>query len=76
VDAILCDLMMPDGGGIDFHTRIEAEHAELLPKLCFMTGGAFMPDAREFLETVDAPTFKKPFDLPKLRECVDALIAS
>jgi CheY-like chemotaxis protein/anti-sigma regulatory factor (Ser/Thr protein kinase) len=75
VDAILCDLMMPDGGGIDFHTRIEAEHPELLSKLCFMTGGAFMPDAREFLETVDAPTFKKPFNLPKLRECIDALIA-
>ncbi|NOY92040.1 MAG: response regulator [Deltaproteobacteria bacterium] len=75
VDVILCDLMMPDGGGIDFHTRIEAERPELLPILCFMTGGAFMPEAREFLQRVDAPTFKKPFDLAKLREHVDGLIS-
>jgi len=76
VDAILCDLMMPDGGGIDFHARLRAEHPALLRKLCFMTGGAFVPEARDFLEYVDAPTVKKPFDLPELRELIDGLVNS
>jgi len=72
-DAILCDLMMPDGGGMDFHARLKREQPELLPKLSFMTGGAFMPEAREFIERVSAKTFKKPFELATLREHIDRM---
>jgi PAS domain S-box-containing protein len=69
-DAIVCDLMMPEMCGIDFH----AELARLLPEraaeVIFMTGGAFTVRAREFLDRVPNPRLEKPFDSASLRAVV------
>lgn len=35
-----------------------------------MTGGAFTPDGRQFLQTVQRPVLEKPFDVPGLRAMV------
>jgi hypothetical protein len=36
-------------------------------RVVFMTGGAFTPRAREFLEQVPNPRIDKPFDLRQVR---------
>ena len=48
----------------------------MLPKLSFMTGGAFMPEARELVDAVEAPMFEKPFDRAKVRRHIDELMGS
>jgi hypothetical protein len=36
--------------------------------MVFLTGGAFTPAARAFVERVANPCFEKPFDANQLRE--------
>src|SRR6185436_3966064 len=48
-DAILCDLMMPDGTGMDLHARLRQQGSPMAERMLFVTGGAFTPAAEEFL---------------------------
>lgn len=73
-DLILCDLMMPDMTGMDFFAAIEARHSAHARRVVFLTGGAFTPRAREFLDRVGAPRIEKPFDRQGLRSRVNELI--
>ncbi|MEZ4314866.1 MAG: ATP-binding protein, partial [Polyangiaceae bacterium] len=65
-DVILCDLMMPDTSGMQVHAWVQREAPELLPRMVFMTGGAFTRNAREFLENVANRYIEKPFDVADL----------
>ena len=73
-DLILCDVMMPEMGGLELYAKIAEVRPELLPRLAFMTGGAFTARARAFLESVPNARFNKPFSLPELRAFVSARI--
>jgi signal transduction histidine kinase len=66
-DAVLCDLMMPDLSGIDFHEHVFRDLPHMLPKIIYMTGGAFTERARQFLLAVPNPRIEKPF-LPEQLE--------
>ncbi|MFN7131054.1 MAG: ATP-binding protein, partial [Myxococcales bacterium] len=72
-DAVLCDLMMPDVSGADFYARVSERHAWLLPRIAFLTGGAFTPGARRFLESVPNPRLEKPFHIRELERLVARL---
>jgi PAS domain S-box-containing protein len=69
-DVILCDLMMADVSGMDLYAETLRVQPAAGGRFVFMTGGAFSPKARAFLESVDRPCLEKPLDLPKLREIV------
>ena len=70
-DAIVCDLQMKDGNGVDVYEYL-LEHAPLLARrTIFTTGGAFTERAREFLGACPQPVLDKPFDAARL----DALVA-
>jgi PAS domain S-box-containing protein len=69
-DLVLCDLMMPQISGADLYARVTQRRPELAPLFVFMTGGAFTPRGREFLQSVSAPVLEKPFDLRRVRELV------
>jgi signal transduction histidine kinase/CheY-like chemotaxis protein len=69
-DVILCDLMMPGMNGMQFYDECHAHYAELLPRLFFMTGGAFTPEAARFLEALPHPPLQKPMDRDKLRALI------
>lgn len=60
-DAVLCDLMMPLGDGMNFFERLGHVEADLQAKVIFMTGGAFTARARAFLDSVPNRTLEKPF---------------
>jgi len=66
-DAIICDLMMPDMTGMDLYQRLLETRPELAERFIVMTGGAFTPRAREFLETVKVRRLEKPFRKQELR---------
>ena len=73
-DLILCDLMMPEMTGMELHARLVAAGSPLAERMVFLTGGAFTPVARAFLEQVSNPRVDKPFDGPALIAVVSELI--
>jgi CheY-like chemotaxis protein len=75
-DVVLCDLMMPDLTGMDFYEELARRDPLLAERVAFITGGAFTPRAREFLERNRNERLDKPFDPEALREVVSRLAAS
>jgi CheY-like chemotaxis protein/two-component sensor histidine kinase len=73
-DVILCDVMMPDLSGMDLHAELTRTAPDLVPRMVFMTAGAFTPRAREFLEALTSPRLEKPFDRDELLSVVAALV--
>jgi PAS domain S-box-containing protein len=69
-DVVFCDLMMPVMTGMDLYAEIVRVAPRLAGRLVFMTGGAFTPRARAFLENVVNPCLEKPLDTSKLRSLV------
>ena len=61
-DLVLCDLMMSGKSGIDVFEEVRRAHPNLAHRFVFMTGGAFTPRARSFLESVSNECIEKPFD--------------
>src|SRR5262249_27705246 len=51
-DIILCDLMMPEMTGMDLYEELTRAVPSQAERMIFMTGGAFTPRARSFLESV------------------------
>jgi PAS domain S-box-containing protein len=66
-DLILCDLMMPQMTGMELHEHLSAHAPAVAARMVFLTGGAFTPAARAFVERVSNPCFEKPFDAAQLR---------
>jgi CheY-like chemotaxis protein len=71
-DAIVCDLMMPDVSGIDVYESIAASDPELARRIVFVSGGAFTPRAREFVDSHVFAVIDKPCDAAKLHAAVAA----
>jgi signal transduction histidine kinase len=74
-DLILCDLMMPEMTGMDFHAELSRTSPETAARVVFMSGGAFTPGAREFLETTSNRRIDKPIDTTRLRRLVEESVA-
>jgi len=74
-DVILCDLMLPEVSGVDLHARIAAARPEQAARMIFLTGGAFTPRARAFLEKAPHARLEKPFDPAELRAIVNERVA-
>jgi CheY-like chemotaxis protein len=70
-DLIICDLMMPQMTGMDFHAALKSEAPDQASRMIFLTGGAFTPHAHEFLDNVGAPRMDKPFEINAMRALVD-----
>jgi signal transduction histidine kinase len=61
-DLILCDLMMPNFSGMELYEALRKTAPDLLTRIVFLTGGAFTPQSREFLDGLQGPYMEKPFD--------------
>ncbi|WP_163996645.1 hybrid sensor histidine kinase/response regulator [Pyxidicoccus caerfyrddinensis] len=73
-DAILCDLMMPEMTGEQLFEAVLAAHPEQARRMIFMTGGAFTPGARHFLEHVKNPRLIKPFRVDELEATLALMV--
>jgi signal transduction histidine kinase len=69
-DLILCDLMMPDMTGMDFHRELSLVSPEQADRMIFITGGAFTEKARAFLSETPKEHIEKPFYSTNLRAIV------
>ena len=70
-DVILCDLMMPQMTGMDLHAEFLRTVPEQASQMVFLTGGAFTPGARTFLDAVPNQRVEKPFDTQHLRSIIN-----
>jgi signal transduction histidine kinase len=75
-DLVLCDLVMPNISGPEVHDTFVARWPNLLPRLVFMTGGAFSPEATAFLARTLCPLLYKPFARQDLEELVAAHVGA
>jgi two-component system, cell cycle sensor histidine kinase and response regulator CckA len=75
-DAILCDVMMPDVSGIDLHDHLMRSAPDQAKRMIFMTGGAFVDRAKEFLERIPNPRLEKPFDITEARAAIAQVFAT
>ena len=75
-DLILCDMMMPTMSGVDLHQWLLEAYPELAGQVVFITGGAFTPKARDYLNKVSNIRLEKPFDVANFRKIVGELIVA
>ena len=73
-DAILCDLMMPQMTGMDFHAAVLRIDPAIASKMIFLTGGAFTAGMRAFLDRVPNQRLEKPFNVESLKTLIAAAI--
>ena len=74
-DAILCDVMMPELSGIEVYQHLAAQAPEHAARLVFVTGGAFSPEARDFLESGRHRVLEKPVTQTTLLNAVARILA-
>lgn len=74
-DLILCDLMMPKLSGIQLFEIVQQEAPEQSGRFVFMTGGAFTPAGRAFLDNVSNVVLQKPYSIAELRAVVAEQLA-
>ncbi len=67
-DVVFLDVMMPDMTGVEVYQRLSETQPDVVPRIVFLTGGAFTAEAREFLESVPNPQLGKPFDGQQIRD--------
>ncbi len=70
-DVVICDLTMPDVDGIDVRAWLMQHVPGLERRMIFITGGAVIPRAREFLRSLSTPWLQKPFEMSDLLRLVD-----
>jgi signal transduction histidine kinase/ActR/RegA family two-component response regulator len=71
-DVVLCDLQMPDMSGVELYAAVKQQWPELAERFIFITGGAFSPEARRFMEDPSITCINKPFQLRELLELIEA----
>jgi two-component system cell cycle sensor histidine kinase/response regulator CckA len=70
-DVIISDVMMPGMSGVDLYEELSRRFPQYTQRVVFLSGGAFTPVTRAFLERVGNPRMEKPFDQRCLRELVE-----
>jgi PAS domain S-box-containing protein len=75
-DIVLCDLMMPEMTGMEFHSELSRVAPAQVDRVVFITGGAFTPTARAFLDSVSNMQVEKPFDGHNLRAIVRRFVGA
>jgi PAS domain S-box-containing protein len=72
-DALVCDVMMPGMGGVDFYETLAERDPEAARRVVFVTGGALTARDGEFLKSVPNPTVEKPFEPSALRRAIESV---
>lgn len=70
-DAILCDVMMDEGGGEAFYSWLQRERPTAAARVIFVTGGVTDAASRRFLDAQGQPVLYKPVDLLTVERAVD-----
>jgi signal transduction histidine kinase/CheY-like chemotaxis protein len=70
IDAIVCDLVMPDGGAPRLFEELVRTAPELVEATVLMTGGAVDEETEAFLDAHAPRVLRKPIDVAELRAMI------
>jgi CheY-like chemotaxis protein len=73
VHAVLCDLRMRGGSGMELHRRVGEILPSMAPRMIFSSGDIDSGDVREFIEQSGVKVLTKPFALAELRRLLAEL---
>jgi signal transduction histidine kinase len=74
-DLVLCDVMMPDRTGADMHREVSLRWPDMLPRVVFMSGGAFTPALQMFLDQPSVTRLDKPLFPSAVAEILERIAA-
>jgi response regulator RpfG family c-di-GMP phosphodiesterase len=74
VDAIVCDLKMPEQSGDLFYATVERVKPHLRRRFIFITGFADKPQFRPFVDKVESPVLRKPLAIEQLLAELEKLL--
>ena len=69
-DVVLCDLMMPEMGGLDLYQEVTRAAPDQAKRFVFMSGASLSSQASALLATLPNTLLHKPFDMRRLVELV------
>ncbi len=75
VDAIVCDLSMPQLDGDMFHLTVQRVRPHLARRFVFITGNVGNPRYETFLENVGCPVLYKPVSGEEILETLKSVFA-
>ncbi len=73
IDAIVCDLVMPDGGAKRLLERLVTIDPALVGATMLMTGGAVDDDTRAFADAHSDRMLRKPIDTESVRQMIQRI---
>ena len=74
-DLIICDLMMSNLSGMELYEWLQQTYPYLTERFVIITGVAFTPRAKEFLQNVSNTRIEKPFRCEELVELVNEMVS-
>jgi signal transduction histidine kinase len=74
-DCVVCDVMLPDVTSERLWSTALDRDPELARRFVFVTGGAYTPEARRFVERVPNVVLEKPFRMAELRRIIDGVLS-
>jgi signal transduction histidine kinase/CheY-like chemotaxis protein len=75
-DLVLCDVMMPAGGGERVYRTLISHAPAAARRIVFFTGGVVTEAAREFLKSQPQPVIDKPLDPAQLAHAAEQVAKS
>ena len=63
IDAVVCDIMMPGGSGLEFFDLLRETHPNLARRFVFLTAAAKEPEVSAQVEARNAPLLSKLYEL-------------
>jgi CheY-like chemotaxis protein len=73
-DCIICDLMMPNLGGMEFYQKLKEVSPEHCQKIIFITGGSFTSVTDQFLRTSGIIFMEKPISFKDLLGAIERIV--
>jgi CheY-like chemotaxis protein len=73
---VLCDLQMPEMSGAELYRVVKARWPDVAARFIFITGGAFSPEARRFLDESVISCINKPFQVDELLQLIETRASS
>jgi PAS domain S-box-containing protein len=74
-DVVLCDVRMPNGGGLALYDDIRQKRRELLDRFVFISGDILNAQLHWLNDSSQVPLLTKPFDAGKLDDVLHQVIA-
>jgi PAS domain S-box-containing protein len=74
-DVVLCDVQMPNLGGLGLYERLRRQQPEALERFVFISGDILNAELSSLSESANVPLLSKPFGAAKLDAVLEQVIA-